>query len=188
MNPTPFLCLAAALALLAAPAAGGTFTDSLEGKLVRLENGKVKKVPKGHLAEKKVIALYYSAHWCPPCRAFTPGLAKDYAKLAAAHPEFELIFVSSDRNEKAMEEYMAWGSMNYPALEFGAKERNKTISGLAARGIPYLVVVDADGKELAGKGGEDWVHPSAIVPRLQKLLASGSTPGERAPAPQHKIY
>jgi len=186
------VCVLALLAALILPAGAGTLTDALDGKLVRLEKGKVKNVPKGHLAEKKVIAFYYSAHWCPPCRAFTPGLAKEYAKLSAAHPEFELIFVSSDRSEADMEEYMAWGSMNYPALDFGAKERNKTVSGLAARGIPYLVVVDADGNELAGKGSEDWVHPSQVIPKLQKILADGvpasAGSDERSPSPKHKVY
>jgi len=25
-----------------------------------------------------VLGLYFSAHWCPPCRAFTPELLKEY--------------------------------------------------------------------------------------------------------------
>jgi nucleoredoxin len=29
------------------------------------------------LSSKKVVLFYFSAHWCPPCRAFTP-LLKDF--------------------------------------------------------------------------------------------------------------
>ena len=31
------------------------------------------------LADKKIIAFYFSAHWCPPCRLFTPVLAEFYS-------------------------------------------------------------------------------------------------------------
>ena len=48
----------------------------------------------------KVKLLYFSAHWCPPCRAFTPQLAGTYAKLKEAGREFELVFISSDRDEE----------------------------------------------------------------------------------------
>merc|ERR1711871_796533 len=30
---------------------------------------------------KPYVGLYFSAHWCPPCRGFTPELAKRYTKL-----------------------------------------------------------------------------------------------------------
>jgi nucleoredoxin len=163
--------LALSCSLLAPfPLRAGTLTDKLEGNLVRLEGDKVKKVEKGSLADKKVIAFYYSAHWCPPCRAFTPSLAAEYTALKAKYPQFELIFVSSDRDEKAMEEYMAWGKMNYPALNFKDAKKMDEVNKLGAAGIPYMVVVDADGKELAGKGTEDWVHPSQVLPKLKELL------------------
>lgn len=148
----------------------GSFSDELEGQLVRLENNQLSAVPKGHLANKKIIALYYSAHWCPPCRAFTPGLVRDYKKLAEKYPQFELIFVSNDHSEPDMLEYMKWGKMPFPALKFGAQEKIPAVEKLSAEGIPYLVVVDADGKELAGRGNTDWIHPSKIMPELEKLL------------------
>ena len=30
------------------------------------------------LKDNKILALYFSAHWCPPCRQFTPMLRSAY--------------------------------------------------------------------------------------------------------------
>ena len=32
------------------------------------------------LSGKSAVAIYFSAHWCPPCRGFTPELAKMYSE------------------------------------------------------------------------------------------------------------
>ena len=40
-----------------------------------LLNSKGKEVSKEVLAGK-TIGLYFSAHWCPPCRGFTPKLVE----------------------------------------------------------------------------------------------------------------
>jgi nucleoredoxin len=37
--------------------------------------------PLATLSEKEVVGLYFSAHWCPPCRGFTPKLADAYKEL-----------------------------------------------------------------------------------------------------------
>ncbi|KAL3242465.1 hypothetical protein MRX96_021081 [Rhipicephalus microplus] len=47
------------------------------------------------LCDVKVVALYFSAHWCPPCRHFTPILADAYAEAKQALPcGAEVVFVS----------------------------------------------------------------------------------------------
>lgn len=38
---------------------------------------------------KKAVALYFSAHWCPPCRSFTPVAAEWYL-LAKTNPALEV--------------------------------------------------------------------------------------------------
>ena len=47
----------------------------------------------------KTVGIYFSAHWCPPCRGFTPKLAEAYQKLKANGKELEIVFVSSDRDQ-----------------------------------------------------------------------------------------
>lgn len=46
------------------------------------------------LAKGKVTALYFSAHWCPPCRQFTPQLVDFYNSKRGTPEEFEIVFVS----------------------------------------------------------------------------------------------
>ena len=49
------------------------------------------------LAGKKAVAIYFSAHWCPPCRGFTPKLAEMYSATFKAKG-MEIVFASSDRD------------------------------------------------------------------------------------------
>jgi nucleoredoxin len=64
----------------------------------------------------KVVAVYFSAHWCPPCRAFTPTLIKAYQDAKAAGTPFELVFVSSDEDQEGFDEYTK--DMPWPAVKF----------------------------------------------------------------------
>jgi thioredoxin-like negative regulator of GroEL len=51
--------------------------------------------------------VYFSAHWCPPCRQFTPQLASLYKQAKAAGRKFEVVFVSADREESGFKECVA---------------------------------------------------------------------------------
>ena len=43
----------------------------------------------------KTVGIYFSAHWCPPCRSFTPNLVKFLDKNKK---NFEVVFVNSGTN------------------------------------------------------------------------------------------
>ena len=51
--------------------------DSLAGvKLVKADGSSVEA--EKALAGKELISYYFSGHWCPPCRRFTPMLKTFY--------------------------------------------------------------------------------------------------------------
>jgi nucleoredoxin len=60
------------------------------------------------------------------CRGFTPELAAAYTALVAAGKPFEIIFVSSDRDGEAFNEYHA--SMPWLALPFCHRDRKAALS------------------------------------------------------------
>ena len=53
--------------------------------------------------EGKIVGIYFSAHWCPPCRGFTPVLKDAYEDLKEQDKNFEIVFVSSDRDQASFD-------------------------------------------------------------------------------------
>ena len=106
---------------------------------------------------KKIIGLYFSAHWCGPCRSFTPRLVQFYnERKAAAADDFEIIFVSSDNTRSGFNDYsasMPWLSLPYQNRDV-AEELNDCYK---ISGIPALVLLSADGK-LRSKQGRDLIY------------------------------
>jgi nucleoredoxin len=112
--------------------------------------GKAGPVPTASL-EGKTVLLYFSAHWCPPCRQFTPVLAKFYNDLRGKRQDFEIVFCSSDRDEAQFTEY--YREHPWLALPFADRKRKDKLSRkFGVQGIPMLCVVSADG-ELITKDG-----------------------------------
>jgi len=92
----------------------------------------------------KTLMVYFSAHWCPPCRAFTPQLAEFYNKYHG-EKNFEIIFVSKDRDLQAFQDYFAehpWLAVPYENKAL----RDNFVEYLPHNGIPTLAMVSADGE------------------------------------------
>jgi len=133
-----------------ASAPSGELAAALAGKLMIVKGKSLVSWPREKIENARFLAIYYSAHWCPPCRSFTPELVAAYKEIKAKHPEFEVVFVSSDKDAEAMKDYMTEYGMEWPALRFDSKKTTRAVSRPNhERGIPNLVFMDANGKELA---------------------------------------
>jgi len=126
-----------------------------------LQNAKLVKndgteVSISSLSEKTMVGLYFSAHWCPPCRGFTPQLATWYEeqKQSEKGAEFEIVFVSSDRDNDSFQAY--FNTMPWLALDFSARDVKEALGGsFGIQGIPTLVWVNKQGEEKSKNGRAD---------------------------------
>lgn len=99
----------------------------------------------------KYVLIYFSAHWCPPCRAFTPKLIEFYNEAKDNANPFEIIFCSSDRDERGFREYFA--SMPWKAIPFNDRQtKNQLSAKFGISGIPALLVFNADGSLITADG------------------------------------
>ena len=113
-------------------ALGDEFLSGPDGDTVELSDLK---------GDGKVIGLYFSAHWCPPCRQFTPMLVDAYKKHLKAK-NLEVIFVSSDKSPQEFAEY--YGTMPWLAIPQGDKRKEALSKRFGVRGIPSFVLIDAN--------------------------------------------
>jgi nucleoredoxin len=102
----------------------------------------------------KVLGLYFSASWCPPCHAFTPKLVECYNALKAAGKDFEVVFVSSDKSMAEWQKYFE--SMPWLSIPQGDKRKEQLSKMFDVEGIPTFALVDAEtGKTISAnaRGG-----------------------------------
>ncbi|CAN7938967.1 unnamed protein product [Ixodes hexagonus] len=107
------------------------------------------------LCGKKVVGLYFSAHWCPPCRMFTPSLAEAYEEAKEGDSFFEIVFVSSDQSASDMLGYMKESHGDWFGLKYGDPLEEELKEKFGIDGIPTLVVINESGKVITDDGQSD---------------------------------
>ena len=124
--------------------------------------------------QNKVVAMYFSASWCPPCRQFTPILKEFYEDLLEKELPFDIVFVSSDKTENDMDRYMKECHGDWLAVPFGHELIKELKKRYHITAIPKVVVITDDGsvvtvlgrKEIVENGPQcyqQWAHAVALA-------------------------
>ena len=114
-----------------------------------------------------VVAILFSAGWSNDCIDYIPKLEKVYRELRAAGKKFEVVFVSSDRDQKAFNRH--YKKMPWLAISYDDRSRKNNLWLLfKVPRIPTLVLVKGNGDSITKYGQEvvlnqskyPWPQPS----------------------------
>jgi len=126
--------------------------DLIKSKTLQQGSDFVKVNADEALNGKKFVGFYFSAHWCPPCRGFTPVLKDFYEEVS---DEVEIIFVSSDRSSDDMQSYMKESHGSWLSIEHGSALAQSLKDHFGVSGIPAFIVCKADGTVVTKNGRND---------------------------------
>ena len=166
--------LAAALALFSTASSVTSAADSLHTSILQGTQGALVKAgkaaaPAAAITGKKYLFIYFSAHWCSPCRAFTPKLVEFYNQNHS-RGDFELLFVSSDHSQDKMDEYMSETKMPWIGLKLDNARTKALKQQFGVKGIPCLVLLDDKDQVLATSfAGAKYLGPDAALKKYASL-------------------
>lgn len=146
------------------------FDEILEGNLEKLDGKSLKRYSLENKPTKYYL-FYYTASWCGPCQKFTPSLVKFYDENKPSSDEFEIILITSDRDDDAMEGYAKSKGMNWPHLKLSKVKKFKKEFHHPGRGIPNLVLTDLEGNLIkTSYVGKNYIGPTAVMDHLAGLI------------------
>ncbi len=146
------------------------FDEALDGNLVALKGRRLSSL-KDFVKPTRYHLFYYTASWCGPCLKFTPSLVDFYEANKSDSNEFEIILISSDSDDDAMEGYAVDKQMTWPHLKLSRTERFKKNFKHPGTGIPNLVLTDTAGTLLKTSYVDGkYIGPAQVMSHLGSLL------------------
>lgn len=115
------------------------------------------------IPQGKIVLIDFWASWCGICRAGTPRIKELYAQYPRS--QFEVISISCDTSSDRWRTAMQKDDMPWAQYLLTKQGYQDFFARYQASGVPYLLLVDAEGKVIANPGS-----PEAVAEYLQQHL------------------
>jgi thiol-disulfide isomerase/thioredoxin len=104
--------------------------------------------------QEKVLGLYFTASWCPPCTKFTPQLKRIHGAVREKGKDFDVLVCSWDEDKSQYEDYTA--EMPFHKLPFGDARIGDLSRAYGVSSIPTLVTVRARDNRVINRNAKDF--------------------------------
>ena len=105
------------------------------------------------LNDRRYVALYFAAAWCPNCALFNPKLEKFYNWINKDIKEFEVILVSGDDDEQSFRDY--YETQPWLSIKWDKEILQDIFVHYDATSMPLLVLIDRKGEIKSKKLKQD---------------------------------
>jgi hypothetical protein len=142
----------------------GPVVSELEGKLLNSVTGRPEPLDTNSLP--RYLVFLRGSSGCSITRGFTPKLVKYYQEAKPKHPEFEVIYLTTEPMPDT-ESFAKEMGFSWRAVEYETTGTVPTVSKPIDGKLPQLIVMDRSGKVLAN--GVQSTAPAALK-QLDALL------------------
>lgn len=170
--------------------ANSKMAKALRGRLQVLSDQKLVAFnPGGARPEPEIYLAYFGALWCGPCRRFSPELVQAYRQLKAeAGDQFELVFISSDRDSGEQLSYVREVAMPWPVLKYSAVGSTPLIERWTGRGIPSLVALTREGEVIFHSyRGSEYLGPAHVLAQFAQLVLARKGESATVKRARHRL-
>jgi thiol-disulfide isomerase/thioredoxin len=167
----------------------GNMAKGLRNRLQLLSEGKLVPFNPGTRPEPEIYLVYFGAHWCHPCRDFSPKLLDAYRRLNdQAAGRFEVIFVSDDRSVDEQVGYAKELGMPWPILKYSELGHAPVVENAEGPAIPDLVVLTRNGGVIFNSfHGAEYVGPESVLDDVGPLLDAMDTHSQACRWARHRL-
>lgn len=129
--------------------------------------------PVASVADASYVLVYFSGHWCRPCRVFTPKLV-EFTRRYRRNDNFEVVLVSYDESVEKMCDYMREAKMPWGGVLNGTDQLSPFGADVCA--FPHLRVYDAAGAIVLDTDYSKSMDPESVLTGFKSLLSSSLLP------------